>query len=81
MHYQFILVSQGVLILLQVSSQNIYVVIYVTCDSDVAYIDCELQAKRGDKFLCFILKELQIISISLQPWFGSKSSILNEQVV
>ena len=37
-------------------------------ESDVGNIDFELQAKRGDKFLCFALFfEIKELFISLQP--------------
>ena len=37
-------------------------------ESDVGNTDFELQAKRGDKFLCFILLlNLKEMFISLQP--------------
>ena len=57
-------------------------------ESDVGNIDFELQAKRGDKFLCFTLilnlKKNVHISATRYPiemGFRSKCSILNGQVI
>ena len=36
-------------------------------ESDVGNIDLELQAKRGDKFLFYVVFELKELNISLQP--------------
>ena len=56
-------------------------------ESDVGNIDFELQAKRGDKFLCLYCFELQrIVHISatrcpIEMGFGLKCRILNGQVI
>ena len=56
-------------------------------DLDVRNIDFELQAKRGDKFLCFTLF-LKLKNCSylrnqclIEMGFGLKCSILNGQVI
>ena len=57
-------------------------------EPDVGNIDFELQAKTGDKFLCFTLfLNVKKLFISLQPdaWLrwglGSMCSILNGQMI
>ena len=52
----------------------------------VGCIDLELQAKRGDKFLCFTLflnlkKNISATRCSIEMEFGLKCSILNGQVI
>ena len=60
-----------------VSVKTDYVTAMRICDmikgneSDVANIDFELQAKRGDKFSCFTLFKIQKdLLISQEPAFG-----------
>ena len=54
-------------------------------ESDVENIGFELQAKRGDKFLCFTLFLIQrIVSAArclIEIGFGSKCSIFIGQVI
>ena len=61
-------------------------------ESDVGNIDFELQAKRGDKFLCFTLflnskkcsrgnARISATRCPIEKGFGSKCSILNGQVI
>ena len=57
-------------------------------ESNVGNIDLELKAKKGDKFLCFTLfldlENCSYISATrclIDMGFGSKCSILNEEVI